>query len=99
VDIARGWLRQFGGRYGEDISIKTWLAAVLAHADIPVASQDAFTTPYGFAVGIIPVGAGGRPCTNAWKKLLDGSLRVPELQRIPVPGERPSPVRIYNTGA
>jgi hypothetical protein len=98
VDIARNWLRQFGGRFGEDISIKTWLAAVVGHADIAFATQDAFTTPYGFAVGIVPIGTGGLRCHNAWKQLLAGEIRVREPLRIPVPTEKASPVRIYSGG-
>jgi hypothetical protein len=66
-DVARDWLRSFGGRLGEDVSPKTYIAAALAHADIAIASQDDFRSGYGFGIAIVPIGSGGRKCNNAWK--------------------------------
>lgn len=77
-DEARIWLRAYGGKYGEDISVKTYLAAALGHGDIAIGSQDNFRNEYGFGIGIVPVGSGGRKCSNKWRTLLDGSARVRE---------------------
>ena len=93
-DAARTWLRSYGGRYGEDVNPKTFIAAALAHADIAVSSASEFRDGYGFGVAIIPIGVGGRKCSNKWRALLDGSLRVREPEQLPCVGDKPSPVRI-----
>ena len=70
------WLQQFGGKFTSDLTTKTWLSALVAHGDVRFSTRDGFNTHYDFGVGLIALGTGGRKCTNAWKKLLDGSLRV-----------------------
>jgi hypothetical protein len=95
LDESRDWLRQYGGRFSADVSLKNWLAAIVAHGDVSYATPDAFATMQGLAFGLLAVGTGaGRRCTNAWKRLIAGEARVREPLRIPVPTEKASPVRI-----
>jgi len=66
IDVCRGWLR---ARNMDDVSITTapFMAAVIAH-DIPWSTDRSL----GLAEGV------GRPCTNAWLRVLEtGELREP----------------------
>ena len=73
------WLRTHGGRFSSDVSLKNWIAAVVAHTDIRYATPDAFATMQGLGFGLIAIGEGvGRKPGNAWRKLVMGDrIREP----------------------
>jgi hypothetical protein len=80
---------------GESISIgpRPFLAAVVASADI---SFTAWWEP-GAELGIgLKVGDDFERCSQAWRRLLKGEIRVPKpVEPRPLREQRPSPARIF----
>jgi hypothetical protein len=89
------WLREYGRQFCSDVSLKNWVAAIVAHGDVSYATPDAFATMQGLGFGLLAVGDGaGRRPANKWRGLLDGTAPMREPERLPSVGDKPSPVRI-----
>jgi hypothetical protein len=85
ADQAADWFRQ--KKAPTNVGSGAFLAACVAAGDIPFQRSD----QYGNTWAVALVTFGGRPATDAWKKVLGGNLRrpLPGVHK-PPSGERPS---------
>jgi len=92
MDDLKQWSRQRDA-ITRDITGSSFIAAVLASGDILYVPHDG-NLGRVWEFGIVPPGQGsGKPASDAWKQVLNGSVLAPSA-----PARRmaaPSPVRIY----
>jgi hypothetical protein len=75
-----------------DITGSSFIAAVLASGDILYVPHNSMIG-HVWEFGLVPPGhGGGKPASDAWKRVLNGSVLAPSLPARRMPP--PSPVRV-----
>jgi hypothetical protein len=91
-DVMVDWLRQRSAMT-LDITGASFIAAVLASGDILYVPHDS-NLGHVWEFGIAPPGhGGGKPASDAWKRVLEGSVLAPSRPSLRM--APPSPARVY----
>jgi len=80
VDETNQWLK------GRQIDGTAFLAAVIGAGDVSFVQRDEYGNVWAFGLATF----GGRPATEAWRRVLKGQLLTPVAGRFGAPSSRPS---------